>query len=112
MRVRGKGTVTVQPDTAVVVVGVVTESMQLSTAQEENARRVNEVINALLGIGVPQKDIQTQSYTIEPQSLIEQPELKANFIELCQAAHLDAMFTKVRKYYESIVRKQRANEYS
>lgn len=52
------------------------------------------------------------AYTVEPQSLIEQPELKANFIELCQAAHLDAMFTKVRKYYESIVRNQRANEYN
>lgn len=52
------------------------------------------------------------AYTVEPQSLIEQPELKAHFIELCKTANLDEMFAKVRKYYENIVRKQRANEFN
>ncbi len=52
------------------------------------------------------------AYTVDPHSLVEQPELKTNFIELCQASHLDVMFAKVRKYYESIVKKQRANEYN
>jgi len=52
------------------------------------------------------------AYTVDPQSLTEQPELKAIFIELCKAAQLDEMFAKVRKYYENIVRKQRENEYN
>lgn len=67
LKVEGKGSIKVQPDTAVVNLGVVTEDKQLEYAQEENTKKVTEVLNTLRRMGVSQKDIETQSYIIDPQ---------------------------------------------
>lgn len=67
LKVYGEGRVRVQPDTAVVTLGVSTENMQLSMAQQENAARMRRVIDVLRSMGIDAKDIQTQSYVIEPQ---------------------------------------------
>lgn len=67
MRVNGLGVVRVQPDIAIVNLGVVTEDKDLEAAQRENAAKSNSVINALKQMGIDEKDISTASYTIEPQ---------------------------------------------
>lgn len=67
LKVQGKGTVKVQPDTAIIILGVVTENMQLKAAQEENSRIVANILDILRNMGIPSKDITTQSYVIEPQ---------------------------------------------
>ncbi|GAA0730083.1 SIMPL domain-containing protein [Clostridium malenominatum] len=67
MKVNGLGIVRVQPDVAIVNLGVVTENKDLETAQRENAIKSNSVINALRQMGIDEKDISTASYTIEPQ---------------------------------------------
>lgn len=64
LKVLGKGTVSVKPDSAEVVVGVITENTQLEVAQEENANTTQQVINSIKAIGVPLKNIQTQNYNI------------------------------------------------
>lgn len=63
-KVIGKGSVSVKPDAAEVVIGVVTENVKLEIAQEENARITRQVINSIIEIGVLPKNIQTTNYNI------------------------------------------------
>jgi len=66
LQVFGKGTVSVKPDTAEIVIGVITENVQLEIAQAENANTTQQVINSIEGIGILPKYIQTQNYSIRP----------------------------------------------
>ena len=63
----GNGEVAVEPNIATVQLEVVTVNEQLSEAQQENAVAMNNVIQSLLGLGVPRENIQTVSYTIFPR---------------------------------------------
>ncbi|KZE64862.1 hypothetical protein AWM68_09425 [Fictibacillus phosphorivorans] len=65
--VTGEGSVSAVPDQALLTIGVITENQNLSTAQKENADKTASVIQSLLSLGIPQSDIQTSSYRIEPQ---------------------------------------------
>lgn len=67
LKVEGKGSIIVQPDMAVVILGVTTENKQLQPAQEENAQRITNILNTLKRLGVDSRDVETQSYIIEPQ---------------------------------------------
>lgn len=67
MKVGGRGILHVQPDMAIIILGVSTEDKQLQTAQRQNAEAIVRVINALKGMGIPDKDIQTQLYSAAPQ---------------------------------------------
>jgi uncharacterized protein len=67
LKVEGNGSIKVQPDTAIIIIGVTTENIQLKVAQEQNAIKANETINTLKTLGISSDNIQTQSYTIEPQ---------------------------------------------
>jgi uncharacterized protein len=67
LKVEGTGTVRVEPDLAVVILGVVTEDTQLANVQKENARRIADILSTLERMGIDKKDIQTQAYTIDPQ---------------------------------------------
>lgn len=63
-KVFGKGTVSAKPDTAQIIIGVITENVQLEVAQQENARTTQQVINSIIELGVLPKNIQTASYNI------------------------------------------------
>lgn len=65
-KVFGEGVVSVKPDAAEVVIGVITENVQLEVAQEENAKVTQQVINSIMEIGVLPRYIQTQNYNIRP----------------------------------------------
>lgn len=67
MKLIGIGYVKAEPDIAVVTLGVLSENKDLNTAKEENSRKTNEVINTLKTMGIDEKDIKTQSYSITPQ---------------------------------------------
>lgn len=67
MKVGGKGIVKAEPDEASVVLGVVTENMQLENAQSENTQKMSNVIDSLTKLGIRREDIRTQSYQIQPQ---------------------------------------------
>jgi uncharacterized protein YggE len=66
IKVRGEGELAVQPDTASVNLGVVTESKELISAQQENSTIGNKVIDSLLALGIDRNQIQTFDYRIEP----------------------------------------------
>jgi uncharacterized protein YggE len=64
LKVFGKGILSVKPDVAEVVLGIITENIQLEVAQQENANITQQVINSIEEIGVLPKNIQTQNYSI------------------------------------------------
>lgn len=65
--VRGTGRVEAKPDTAVLQLAVVTVNKDVTAAQQENKRRVNQLIRALQSIGIGEQQIETISYTVFPQ---------------------------------------------
>ncbi len=67
IKVRGEGEITVQPDTASVNLGVVTESKELIGAQQQNSIAANKVIDSLIRSGIDRNQIQTFDYRIEPE---------------------------------------------
>lgn len=66
--VEGRGEVTAVPDVAEFSFGVLTEGGEnLSSLQNENATRVNKVIDFLKSSGVDDEDIKTQRLNINPR---------------------------------------------
>jgi uncharacterized protein len=66
IKVNGAGTAKAVPDMATIILGVVTEGLVLETAQNENTAKSTGVINSLIGMGIPGRQIRTASYSIEP----------------------------------------------
>lgn len=66
IHVSGTGAVTTTPDQAVIVFAVETENADVKTAQQQNAERMDAVVNALKRAGIPEKDIRTAGYSIVP----------------------------------------------
>jgi uncharacterized protein len=64
IKAEGKGTIKIDPDQAVVTVGVVTKNKDAESAQNENTTITNSVISALMALGIPERDIETASYSI------------------------------------------------
>lgn len=62
----GSGDVSVVPDTAEVRIGVETEAVTATQAREENASRVQKLVAVLKSLGIPDKDVHTSSYQINP----------------------------------------------
>lgn len=62
----GQSELRVQPDLAELRVGVETEASTADQAREENASRTNKVIGAIKALGIPERQIQTSMYQIEP----------------------------------------------
>jgi len=65
--VAGEATTKVEPDAAVVVLSVVTQSAQAITAQQENARKSDAVANAIKSTAGSDAEIKTSDYTLQPQ---------------------------------------------
>lgn len=67
IEVTGSGTVIANPDSAVIVLGAVTENVSLSVAQTENAKIMSNIIQSLSELGIPKEQMQTVKYRIDPQ---------------------------------------------
>ncbi len=67
MIVTGISNLSVEPNIAEVQLEVVTEEMELSQAQQGNANIMNQVIQALLQLGIARENIQTATYNINPR---------------------------------------------
>lgn len=67
LRVEGAGSVKASPDEALVFLGVITDNIKLSEAQQENAEKANKLIKSLLAQGVNERNIQTQNYSVDLQ---------------------------------------------
>lgn len=67
IRVTGEHTIYVDPDQAIISIGIVTKSEDLEEAQDQNRQISSRVVQSLRGNGIPEKDIQTSGYQIFPQ---------------------------------------------
>lgn len=65
--VSGEHTLYVDPDQAVVSIGIVTNDQNLETAQSQNQQLSSKVVQSLLNNGVAKEDIQTSNYQVFPQ---------------------------------------------
>ncbi len=65
--VEGQGNTTVQPDQAVLTIGIVTENEDVEKAQQENASKTNHIIELLNQVGIEQDDIKTTAYLVNPR---------------------------------------------
>lgn len=65
--VTGTGTVTAQPDTGIVILGVQTEAETASEALEQNSEQIQETIDSLVQAGIAQADIRTQTIQLYPR---------------------------------------------
>ena len=64
--VSSEGTVKAKPDMAYINVGVQTENKSSKVAQQENATKMNKVMEVLKGLKIDDKDIKTSQYSIYP----------------------------------------------
>ncbi|MDQ0208513.1 SIMPL domain-containing protein [Alkalicoccobacillus murimartini] len=67
IKVMGEGVLSAQPNQVKITIGVKTENPSVSKAQTENTQAINNIMSALMQMGVPQRAIQTVVYQIEPQ---------------------------------------------
>jgi uncharacterized protein YggE len=63
----GTGKVDVEPDTAILKIGVITKDTDIIDAQDENKNTMNAVIEGLISNGIDETDIKTIQYTVTPQ---------------------------------------------
>lgn len=64
--VSGFSEIKAPPDLAFVTFGVVVESANAVSAAQENARKTNAVIDAIVKFGIPKTDIETIGYSVSP----------------------------------------------
>ncbi|MFQ5950781.1 MAG: SIMPL domain-containing protein [Candidatus Geothermarchaeales archaeon] len=64
--VTGTGKVFAAPDLAVVSVGVVTQAQTAAEAVRLNAEKMSAVIDEIVGLGIPEENIKTTSFSVYP----------------------------------------------
>jgi uncharacterized protein YggE len=67
MVLTGHGEVTSEPDLATVTLGVVREAKTARAALSANNQAMAEVISAVTGAGIAQKDVQTSNFSVSPK---------------------------------------------
>lgn len=65
--VTGEADARTPPDTAVVVLSVVTQNARAVEAQQQNARKTEAVINAVKAVAGASPEVQTSDYSLDPQ---------------------------------------------
>ena len=66
--VSGSAVVTSKPDEAVISLGVQTQAQTATAALSQNASKMNDVIDAIKGLGIDAADISTDSVSLSPQT--------------------------------------------
>jgi uncharacterized protein YggE len=71
VQVRGEGVIEIEPDAATIVAGVFVTAATLEQARADAARSANAIIAAARAAGVPDRDIQTSSFTVTPRREVD-----------------------------------------
>lgn len=66
LQVTGVGTVSAQPDQAIIVLGVQTQAATATQASSENADAMASVLSALANLGIDKDSVKTVSYSLTP----------------------------------------------
>jgi len=70
--VSGDAIVQAQPDTAILVIAVVTQGKRAIDAQQENATRSEALVRALKTAAGPGAEVKTSGYSIQPQRVFKE----------------------------------------
>ena len=73
IEVNGNGIVYAEPDIAKVTIGVITEASTSTQAMANNANKMTGAVSAIKSVGIPAKDIQTATISVEPEYASENP---------------------------------------
>ena len=65
--VSGEGKVKTTPDIARVNLGVQTDAVSVKTAQADNTKKMNAIIEAVKALGAAKEDIATENYSVYPK---------------------------------------------
>ncbi|WP_205677310.1 SIMPL domain-containing protein [Aquibacillus halophilus] len=63
----GNSILSIDPNIAEIKLGVVTEELELKTAQQKNAGIIQQIINSIIELGISEEKINTSEYTIYPR---------------------------------------------
>jgi uncharacterized protein len=76
LRVEGKGEARAEPDEAWIELAVETQGSTAKAAGEDNARKMERVIAAMTGAGIPRKEMDTRNYSVYPEYTQPNPSLE------------------------------------
>jgi uncharacterized protein YggE len=65
--VSGEATLSVAPDTAIIRIGVTSQSKTAREASDANAHKMTAVLGTIKESGIPDRDVQTSRLTLQPQ---------------------------------------------
>ncbi len=65
--VSGYGTVDTYPDEVIVRLAVVTQADDAKSASDENIKKMDAVLTALDELGIPEEDVVTSGYRVQPR---------------------------------------------
>ena len=67
VNIDGEGKVSGKPDVAMINLGVQSDAKTVKEAQNDNTKKMNDIIKAIKGMGVKDEDLQTTNYNIYPK---------------------------------------------
>lgn len=80
LKVSGSDTLSAAPDQATITLGVITEDKDPQKAQQANSQAIANVIASLKSAGIPEEQLKTSDYRIDPQyDYIDGKELFKNY---------------------------------
>jgi uncharacterized protein len=66
MKVYGESRISIEPDTSKIQLGVEVRNLELSQAQQESSKVIQQITHSLFELGISPSNIQTSEYTILP----------------------------------------------
>tara|TARA_Y100001970_G_scaffold294173_1_gene447946 strand:- start:4280 stop:5107 length:828 start_codon:yes stop_codon:yes gene_type:complete len=76
IQVTGLGSVSLEPNVAVLSINVVTQRSSASLAREDSARKLNQIFTSLQEFNIAQKDIMTTNYSLYPEYVYEKNKIR------------------------------------
>jgi len=95
--VTGEGSVNVMPDVAQIRSGVSTRGKTVREATEANSRTMAAILTALTESGIPQKDVRTAQFSIQPVYAAQDPGKEQKLVGYSVANHVSAKIKHIEK---------------
>lgn len=100
----GEGSVSVAPDYARLSGGVTTRAKTVKEATDANSKLMNAVTAALLEAGIPEKDIQTSRFSIQPVYAPPQPQAEPRLTGYSVSNQVSVIVRQLAKLGETLDR--------
>lgn len=95
--VSGEGSVSVAPDVAQIRSGVTTRGKTVREATEANSKIMAAILNALTESGIPQKDVRTAQFSIQPVYAAQEAGKEQKLVGYSVGNHVSARIKHIEK---------------